>query len=210
MDLFDDTESDLIQGSDSWLAARSRRLGGSDIASVLRLSPYKTRLALWEEKVGLVTPKSISHLPHVKRGIDAEPIARSLLERRHQVSYDCPVLVDPEFPWMVASLDGVCDDHTLEIKTMGLEKHLDVRDGIVPDYYECQVQWGLMISGMARGLFASYRPEDGSLYEVWIERDDERIKEMREKAIEFWGWVTSGIRPPDDFVFSLSGKEEKR
>lgn len=201
MDMF--KESDLDQGTDAWLAARSKRLGGSEIAVVMRLSPYKTRLELWEEKTGRVKAESIGHLPHVRRGIDAEPVARDLLEKRHKVSYTTPVLVDEEHEWMVASLDGLCDDHTLEIKTMGLKKHLDVRDGIVPDYYEAQVQWGLMISGLKRGLFVSYRPEDGSMYEVWIERNDEWIADMRAKAIEFWGWVEADTRPPDDYEFSF-------
>lgn len=207
MDLFTDTTSDNEQGSDAWLKARRRRLGGSEIASVMRLSPYKTRLELWEEKTGKRESPSISHLPHVKRGIDAEPIARELLEKRHKVSYTTPVLLDQEHEWMAASLDGLCDDHTLEIKTMGLEKHLDVRDGIVPDYYECQVQWGLMISGLKRGLFASYRPEDGSMYEVWIDRDDVAIEGMRMAALEFWTWVIENRRPPDDFEFSFNDSD---
>lgn len=200
MDLFNDGD-DLTQGSEAWLAARRKRIGGSDIAVIMRMSPYKTRYQLWEEKTGRKAVPSISHLPHVRRGIDAEPVARGMLEQRHRVQYTTPVLVDDEHEWMVASLDGLCDDHTLEIKTMGLEKHLDVRDGIVPDYYEAQVQWGLMISGRGRGLFASYRPEDGSMYELWIDRDEDMIADMRAKAIEFWGWVEADTRPEDDYEF---------
>lgn len=199
----DDWSKDLSleQGSDAWLSARARRLGGSEIASVLRVSPYKTRLELWEEKVGLREVKSISHLPHVRRGIDAEPIARDKIERILHTSYETPVLVDDEHDWMVASLDGICDEHTLEIKTMGESKHNDVAWGWVPEYYELQVQWGLMISGKGRGMFASYRPEDETLYWTWIYKDKEKIKDMREKAIEFWQWVEDKIQPPDDYAF---------
>lgn len=199
-------ESDLDQGTDAWLKARRKRIGGSDIASVLRISPYKSRYELWEEKTGRRPSPDIAHLPHVQRGIKAEPIARDLLEKRHRVEYTTPVLVDEEHNYMVASLDGLCDDHTLEIKTMGLEKHLDVRDGVIPDYYQCQVQWGLMISGLARGLFASYRPEDGSMYEAWIERDDEWIAQMRGSAIEFWQWVENDEEPEDDYEFNFDNQ----
>lgn len=193
----------LVQGTDAWKSARRLRVGGSDIAVILRISPYKTRRRLWEERTGRVESPDISKMPHVKRGIDAEPIARSLLERRRGVKYAAPVLVHPKHEWAVASLDGICADHTLEIKTMGLEKHLDVRDGIVPDYYRVQVLWGLMISGKQHGLFASYRPEDGSLYEVWIDRDVEWEQGAIKAAGEFMGWVRDDIAPPDDFVFSL-------
>lgn len=201
MDMF--KESDLEQGTDAWLAARRRRIGGSDIAVIMRVSPYKTRLELWEEKTGRKSVPKIGHLPHVRRGIDAEPVARGLLETRHKVAYTTPVLVHPEFEWAVASLDGLCDDHTLEIKTMGLERHLDVRDGIVPDYYEMQVQWGLWISGLDKGLFASYRPEDGSMYETWIERDESCIEDMVKAAKQFWQWVKEDRRPEDDYKFEF-------
>jgi putative phage-type endonuclease len=197
---------ELFQGTDEWLKTRAKRLGGSEIASVLRISPYKTRLELWEEKTGRREQPNISHLPHVKRGIDAEPIARGLLERKYRVKYTTPVLTDKEFPWMAASLDGICNEHTLEIKTMGREKHLDVKDGIVPDYYACQVQWGLMISNKPFGIFASYRPEDGTLYEVDVHRDEVAIQEMRQKAIEFWDWVVNDRRPPDDYTFNFDNK----
>lgn len=196
-------DKSLEQGTDQWRAARSKRLGGSEIASVLRISPYKTRYKLWEEKTGRVEPKDISKLPHVQRGIKAEAVARHMLERRHRVVYSTPVVVHPHHEWAVASLDGLCPDHTLEIKTMSLEKHLDVREGEVPDYYRTQVLWGLMVTNMKRGLFASYRPEDGSLYEVWIDRDKEWEKKVFPIAEEFMSWVKEDVEPPEDFVLSL-------
>ena len=193
----------LVQGTDAWKAARSKRLGGSEIASVLRISPYKTRRDLWKEKVGLVTPPDISSMPHVQRGIKAEPIARGLLERKYRVKYTTPTLVHPEYKWAVASLDGICSEYTLEIKTMSRDKHEDVAKGEVPDYYECQVQWGLMISGLEKGLFASYRPEDGTLHEVWIKADETRQHWMLDQAKEFMGWVERNEEPPEDFVCTL-------
>jgi putative phage-type endonuclease len=196
-------DKSLEQGSTEWKSARSKRLGGSEIASVLRISPYKNRYQLWEEKTGRVAAKDISKMPHVQRGIKAEAIARSMLERRHQVKYSSPVVVHPHHQWAVASLDGLCSSHTLEIKTMGLEKHLDVRDGFVPDYYKVQVLWGLMITNQKRGLFASYRPEDNSLYEVWIDRDKAWEEEVFPLAEQFMEWVFKDIEPPEDFVLSI-------
>jgi putative phage-type endonuclease len=195
----------LVQGSDAWKRARTHRVGGSDIAVIMRISPYKTRLQLWEERTGRRPTADISRLAHVQRGIKAEPIARGMLEKRHQVTYSTPVLIHPKHEWAVASLDGICTDHTLEIKTMGAEKHLDVRDGIIPDYYRAQVLWGLCVSGKGRGLFASYRPEDGSLYEVWIERDKEWEVEALKAGAEFMDWVAKDVRPPDDFVYMGDG-----
>jgi putative phage-type endonuclease len=198
---------DTTQGSMAWMKARKRRLGGSEIASVLRLSPYKTRRELWEEKTGRRESPSIGHLPHVRRGIEAEPIARALLEERRGVKYTTPMLVHPQYPWAVASLDGLCDYHTLEIKTMAAGKHNDVKmRGEIPDYYAIQLHWGLWIAEALRlparsGLFASYRPEDGTMHEAWVQRDDNLWMAMERAAIEFWGWVETDTVPPEDFVY---------
>lgn len=37
---------------DAWLQERTKGIGGSDVATVLGLNPYKTPLSLWEEKTG--------------------------------------------------------------------------------------------------------------------------------------------------------------
>ncbi|MBS5492894.1 MAG: YqaJ viral recombinase family protein [Sutterella wadsworthensis] len=37
---------------DDWLEERTKGIGGSDVATVLGLNPYKTPLQLWEEKTG--------------------------------------------------------------------------------------------------------------------------------------------------------------
>lgn len=194
----------LKQGTSQWRSARKSRIGGSDIASILRLSPYKTRRRLWEEKVGLVKQEDISKMPHVRRGIEAEPIARAIIEEQRAVKYTTPVLIHPIHKWAVASLDGLCDTHTLEIKTMGKAKHEEAKSGEIPDYYECQVQWGLMISGRPYGVLASYRPEDGSLYMVNVLSDEARQSWMLNAAIEFMGWVESKTEPPEDFVYEVT------
>lgn len=199
--------SDLSQGSEAWVSARRRRLGGSEIAAVMRVSPYKTRRELWEEKTGRRSAPSIGHLPHVRRGINAEPVARAILEERRGVVYTQPVLVHPQYPWAVASLDGLCDYHTLEIKTMASGKHDDVRlRGEIPEHYALQMHWGLWIAEALRlsaksGLFASYRPEDGTMHEAWVQRDDSLWMAMEASAVEFWGYVERDEAPGEDFVY---------
>ena len=188
----------LIQGTEAWRGARTRRLGGSEIAVVLRISPYKTRRELWEEKTGRRESPDIGNLPHVMRGTLAEPIARGMLEAKRGVKYATPVLIHPEHPWAVASLDGLTHDHTLEIKTMSRVKHEDAGRGVIPEYYRTQVLWGLMIAGVERGLFASYRPEDGTLHEIWIERDREWETMALAAGAEFMEWVERDVAPPDE------------
>jgi putative phage-type endonuclease len=75
---------------DQWVVNRKGRIGGSEIGVVMGLSPYKSRVELWQEKTGLIKPKEISHLPHVQRGIIAEPVARELIEKKFRVRYTTP------------------------------------------------------------------------------------------------------------------------
>ena len=35
---------------EQWLEERKKGIGGSDVACILGMSPYKTNVALWEEK----------------------------------------------------------------------------------------------------------------------------------------------------------------
>jgi len=198
---------DLTQGSPAWVAAKKRRIGGGTIAVIMRASPYRTRRELWEIMTGRKPSDDIGHLPHIKRGNDAEPVARALLEKRRLVTYTTPVLVHPNLPWAVSSLDGYCDRHTLEIKTMSLIKHLDVRDyGSIPFHYELQMQWGLLIASALKlppkaGLFASYYPEDGTIYETWVKPNVQLWDAMLDTAIEFMGWVVRDEPPTEDFVY---------
>lgn len=187
MDLFED----------QWSVNRSKGIGGSEIAVVMGLSPYKSRVELWQEKTGLIKPKDISMMPHVRRGIEAEPVARELIEKRFRVKYTTPQLVHPRWPEIRVSLDGLCQHHVLEIKTMGEKKHLDVQKKIVPDYYQVQVQWGMMIAGKRLGLFASYRPEDETLYTTWIFEDKKLQRAMCAEALSFWRRVEQRKKPVD-------------
>ena len=54
-----------------WLEARKSCVGGSDAAAIIGLSPYKSNVDLWEEKVGLRKPEDISDKPYVRYGNDA-------------------------------------------------------------------------------------------------------------------------------------------
>ena len=56
---------------EQWLEERKKGIGGSDVACILGMSPYKTNVALWEEKVGIREPEDISQKEYVKNGTDS-------------------------------------------------------------------------------------------------------------------------------------------
>lgn len=190
----------LIQGSDEWLAARRKRLGGSEIASVIGISPYKSAHELWLEKTGRVKPPKIGHLPHVKRGVDAEPVAREIVEKMGGFKYSTPTIIHPKHSFLAASLDGLGPDHIWECKTMGIEKHEDVANGLIPDYYHTQLQWNMAVTvacgyNTHKALFTTYRPEDGTHYHLWVKEDIAWQRGLLAAGIQFMRWVQRDIEP---------------
>lgn len=207
-------DQSLVQGTPEWHKARAKRIGGSDIPVIMRLSPYKTRRELWEEKTGRVEPTDISKFKHVRRGINAEPVARMMLEKIYGVKYFTPTLIHPQINHFSASLDGLCALHCLEIKTMGLEKHMAAGDidlpieDRIPEHYMPQCQWNSWIADKPI-VFASYRPEedlpeDERLFHFYVPPwPKEKIDKMIREAAQFYEWVITDTEPPDDFVLDL-------
>ena len=63
---------------EGWLQTRMKGIGGSDAASVIGVSPFKTNVQLFEEKTGQREPDDISDRPYVVYGTAAEPLIREM------------------------------------------------------------------------------------------------------------------------------------
>ena len=190
---------------DQWLKARKKYLGGSDIACVLGLHPYKTNRDLYREKKGLVMPDDLSDNPLVQYGTEAEPLIRALFALDHK---ELKVEYIPDnswrnskYPFAAASLDGWLTDESgrkgiLEIKTATItsgQQAAKWRDAI-PDNYYCQVLYYL---GITEWEFCDLRanlkyqfpnePLRIVVNDYHIERSEveEDIATIMEKAAEF-------------------------
>lgn len=198
---------------DSWLNAR-HGIGGSDASAVLGLSPYKTNVDLYLEKIGQRIPADISGEDYVRYGHDAEPLLRSLFALDHpeyQVEYFGDNMIRNEkYPWAHASLDGDLTGQDgrkgiLEIKTTNIlqgmqrEKWKDQ----IPDNYYIQVLHYLLVTEYD---FVELRAQ---LKSVWqgqirletkdyhIERSEaeEDIEILRQAEEEFWQKVEKRQQP---------------
>ena len=65
---------ELNHGSPEWLTFRKTGIGGSDAAAILGMSPFKSNIEVWEEKVGLRESDDISDKPQVAYGTKAEDL----------------------------------------------------------------------------------------------------------------------------------------
>ena len=62
----------LVDNRTAWLKARRKGIGGSDAASVLGISPWKSNVQLWKEKTGIAEPEDISDKEAVRFGKESE------------------------------------------------------------------------------------------------------------------------------------------
>lgn len=146
-----------LESREEWLEVREKSLGGSDAASVLGLSPWKSNVKLWLEKKGELEIEDISDKSYVKFGIEAEKPLRDLFTLDHdefEVQYfENNIWINDKFPFAHASLDGWITEIAtgakgiLEIKTVNIYNNNDLawKDRI-PDYYYAQILHYMMIT----------------------------------------------------------------
>lgn len=204
----------LKHNSPEWLAFRKTGLGGSDAAAILGLSPFKTNVEVWEEKVGLREPEDISDKPEVKYGKKAE----DLLVKLFALDY-------PQFKvrqnkkevyrrgFMFASLDGELTE--IETKERGLleNKTTEIHSATafakwnkqIPDYYYVQILHYLIVTGWSFAYCKGQIKQKGTNGEIelitrhypYFRKDLlEDLKYLYLKEKEFWGYVQRRERPP--------------
>lgn len=207
-------EKYILPDRSAWLDARKNHIGGSDAAACVGMNPYKDNVRLWEEKMGMVLPEDISEKEYVQYGTEAEKYLRELFALdfpEYQVLYDeNNMFLNPDFPWMHASLDGELVDQRgrhgiLEIKTTNILQSMQREkwNDRIPDNYYCQILHYLAVTECDFAVLkARLKSEwNGELIirekHYFIERNEveEDIKMLVEVERRFWECIKSGRRP---------------
>ncbi len=171
---------ELQQGSPEWHAWRNAKLadGGprimaSDVPVIVGISPYETPHQLWMRMTGRTGPKSQNFA--MRRGHANEDIVRKKLEEDTGESI-FPVCCEAEPgesapEWAACSLDGIAMSFDLihEIKVPGKRDFDMMQAGTVPPHWMAQVQWQLLVTGIAKCRVTAFDPGDG------VVSDQERI-----------------------------------
>ena len=192
-----------------WLQQRTKGIGGSDVAAIMGISPWRTPADVWFEKTGRVEPEDISDRPHVRRGVELEGYVGEKFKRAHKgfkVARVNAICQSKARPWAQASLDyQVCEKFSyqdrepkwgvLEIKTS--RNDADWQDGI-PAYYMTQVQHYLSVTGRSFAWVAVQFDSDTiwEYREYRIERDEEDIAVIDFAVDTFWhDYVEADVMP---------------
>ena len=94
---------------------RWRYIGGSDIAAIMGISPFKTRFQLLQEKARIVEPDFKGN-EYTEYGNVMEPLIRDYVNETLNRNFSPDVLIDGDFRF---NFDGLDKKHKeiLEIKT---------------------------------------------------------------------------------------------
>jgi putative phage-type endonuclease len=171
---------------------RTKYLGGSDVAGILGISPWRTPLDVYFDKI---QPRAEDNDPArikvLTRGKRMEPYVIDLLQEdtglnivRRGQRY-----IDPELPFIAAEIDAEAESgENIEIKTSSPFKSREwgeQQTDEIPVYYTAQAMHGMMVRGASVCVFGVLiGADDFRIYRV--ERDDETIAAIREKEIAFW------------------------
>ncbi len=191
---------------DDWLAMRRRGIGGSDIAAICGLSPWRSPMAVYLDKIGELKEEEESERMYFGKILE-DVIAKEFSKRTGlKVRRVNAILQHPKYQWALANIDRKIvggnianGPGVLEVKnTSEWNKGEWDRDKL-PDYYYLQFQWYLGVTGWTWGYFATLiggqqlyiSPEP-------IRRDEEVINYLFKIAGEFWRMVINKTPPAID------------
>jgi putative phage-type endonuclease len=176
----------MEQQSSAWKEWRKQGIGGSDVAAILGLSKWMTKLQLFQYKTGLAEQPDLSGEWHVQRGIENEGKVRAQLELLTGVAWPAELAVHPVHSFMRVSLDGRAQNRICEIKITSKEVMELAEKLEVPDYYMAQVQYQLMVTGADECVFFCFNEKSGKFAAVPVKPSKEWFGKIEPAVIEFW------------------------
>ena len=169
---------------------RDKGIGGSDVASVLGISKWKSPIQLWMEKTGR-SPKAPDNNTF-KRGRALEPVV--LEEYTTQTGRPLIQIAPVIDGCFIASLDAMTADRKRIVDAKTTTRGFTE----IPMYYETQLQWYM-------GFFPEVEHGDLPTWDLLKDeidcdlscvRNDELIAGMRAIVKEFWKRYVEGDTPP--------------
>ena len=212
---------------------RPTGIGGTDISALLGLSPYKTPVQLWAEKVGRTSPSQRTDL-HLRFGKYLEPFVANEYEAETGLKTFSPPgpLFHKEHAYMFASVDRlvsgsssdpvmkgvrVVADRILECKTASAfskDEWGEIGTDQVPATYLLQCAWYLAITGCERAdLAVLIGNADFRIYSIW--RDLRLESLLLENASRFWhenviGQIPPSIKNRNDLQILFPSEEKEK
>jgi predicted phage-related endonuclease len=204
-------------GTDEWVAARSRGIGGSDLSAIMGDNPHRTVLDVWLDKTRdpLAPPAEFRETEAMRLGtVLQEPVACEFLHRlesetgRRYGMWAPPMLQDIRCDYRLANPDYLLfadnlrgsgiPDELLEVKTAGYWAGTEWSgDGQIGAHALWQTHHYLLVTGLPRAFVVCLI---GGQRLVWHEvfPDPELHEAIVTAEAEFWRHVIDRDPPPVD------------
>lgn len=187
----------------------ARKVGGSDVATILGLNPYKTAVELYHEARGTLPVADLSDNPNIAAGNLLEDGIADLAAFHMEKAWGRPVklrrsnrtLVHPRYEWLTVHIDRdvVGEDRGVELKNVGARAAAawgEPMTDAIPDYYVPQPHAYMLVLDYPVWTVAGYfGGGDLRLYEVRRSAEWDDIIVERTRA--FWFDNVLAGRPPE-------------
>ena len=183
---------------DDWHELRAKRIGGSDIGAIIGVNPYKSIVDVYVDKTEGSNFKGneLTHWGHMLEGTILKEFSN---KHKELIVYEVPYSVINDF--LIANLDGALKDKetgdygVLEIKTTSIWNKKEWEEDTIPQSYYAQVQHYLMLTGY-RFAYVAVLIGGQQYKEFKVERNEEDIELIRNKATEFYNENILKLIPP--------------
>ena len=187
---------------EEWLKYRRQGIGGSDVAAIAGISPWKDPFSVYMDKIGQVKPSEPSEAMYW--GTTLENVVISEFEKRSGMTVEPlpAILQHPEVPYLLANVDGVVVDEEgnkgiFEAKTANAFSKCEWDGDKVPEGYMLQVQHYLSVVGGLDFAYVAVLIGGNEFQYKRIERDNDIIRLIMALEINFWEEHVLPKSPPD-------------
>jgi len=184
--------------SAEWYELRNRPgvISGSEIGTILGLSPWTSAITLWAEKTGKLE-RSVTPNVAMRLGTLVEPAIRQLYIESHpdHVVQEVGTYAAAEASWMHANPDGICLDETGQGYILEI-KHTAIYWDTIPEHYKAQVFWYMNVFKLRKAVFAVVNA--GRYKEFELLWDDFEWDAILQQVTKFRSYVLDNIQPDWD------------
>jgi len=184
-------------GSEEWLEQRQSGIGGSEIASILGLSPFKSAVTLFYEKLGMLEPQQATNA--MMLGNLLEPGIIEAFKQEFptiKVHYENLTFASLEDPRFRANPDAIIEDQAGNLSILEI-KFTSQYWTEIPQHYRYQVLWYMFVTGL-KNPATLYAVTGGSLRAFTVEWDDSLMELVKSAVIAFCGLLEAEIAPSYD------------
>lgn len=193
--------SEVLESRDAWLSSRNLGIGGSEIAAILGLDPYKSPYSVWLEKT--TGEKQEVNNAYTRSGIKLEKVVVEYFEEEtgYKVQYQSDDhhehKIHPEYSYMRATKDRTYftpDGEACILECKTTQKEVDTEN--LPMSWYCQLQWYMGLYQMKKGALAWLERGIRFNYQE-IDFDEVFFQYLFTSVKHFWEtYVITNVEPP--------------